>query len=79
MKRDAWKYSLNTVIPVTVTFGYLLNAERRLARWGMLLGTKPNKDRRHTHLHSRRVSVSWESQHYHRINYWLVAGGVLLH
>lgn len=51
MKVGAFKYGLNT-LPMTMTFGYLLNATRRLARRGMLLGTKPNRDSRRAHTHT---------------------------
>lgn len=81
MKIDACKYGLST-LPITMAFGYILNAMERLARWGVLLGAQPKQDVEdtHTHTHSHVESVcQGNPQQYYRINYWLVAGGVMLH
>ena len=83
VKIDACKYGLST-LPITMAFGYVLNAMERLARWGVLLGAQPKQDvedtHTHTHTHSHVESVfQGNPQQYYRINYWLVAGGVMLH
>lgn len=48
---DACKYRLRT-LPITMAFGYILNAMERLARWGMLLGAQPKEDTEDTYTHS---------------------------
>lgn len=62
MKIDACKYRLSA-LPITMAFGYILNAMERLARWGVRLGLQPKEDVEDTHTltHTCRVGVSWES------------------
>lgn len=62
MKIDACKYGLST-LPITMAFGYILNAMERLARWGVLLGAQPKQDVEDTHTHTLtcRVGVPRES------------------
>ena len=68
VKIDACKYGLST-LPITMAFGYVLNAMERLARWGVLLGAQPKQDvedtHTHTHTHTHtltcRVGVPRES------------------
>lgn len=65
-----------------MAFGYAVDAMERLARWDVLPGAQPKEDVEDVHTHSL---VHVESAHhgnqqqYYRINYWLVAGGVMLH
>lgn len=63
-----------------MAFGHNLNAMERLARWDVLLGAQPKEDVEDTHSHIHVDSVCHGIlQQYYRINYWLDAGGVMLH
>lgn len=70
--------------PISMAFGYILNAAEGLERWGVLLGAQLKEDVEdtHTHTHSHvhvESGCHGNPQQYYRINYWLVAGGVMLH
>lgn len=63
VKIDVCKYRLSS-LPITMAFGYILNAMERLVRWGMLPGAQPKEDVEDTHTQTYstcRVSVPWES------------------
>lgn len=63
-----------------MAFGHILNAMERVARRDMLLGAQPKEDVEDTHSHIHVDSAcQGNPQQYYRINYWLVAGGVMLH
>lgn len=76
---DACKYGVSTV-HITMAFGYDANALARLATWGMLLeaSSKKNVGDKLT-LTYVESTCRGNPQQYCRINYWLVAGGVMLH
>lgn len=77
---EACKYRLRA-LPITMAYGCIRNAMERLARWGMLLGAQPKEDTEDTYTlrHTCRVVRHGNPQQYYRINYWLLAGGVMLH
>lgn len=69
-------------LPITMAFEYILNAMEKSERWSVLLGAQPKKDVEDTHAHSHihvEAGCYGNLQQYYRINYWLLAGGVMLH
>lgn len=55
MEIDVCKYRLSS-LPITMAFGYILNAMERLARLGVMLETQPKEDTyTHSHIHVESV------------------------
>lgn len=80
VKIDECKNRLSS-LPITMAFGYILNAMGRLARWGVLREARPAEDVAHTLTHTVHVESTCHGnpQQYYRINYWPVAAGIMLH